>query len=376
MKPLIKWPGGKSQEFEKIEKTIPENYKRYVEPFFGGGAVFFALKPEKAAINDISEELMQFYSHIKNKKSREEFKRELYLLTENWEKIKEYAKIFRKDFLEIYERYRNDKITDTELRENLKELFERRIKQYNGMFEKQFSIYPDKLIKQIENSTYAKLKRTKNKVDVHNKFDEAEIMKNIETAFRSGFYTHMRSIYNLSRKENIISPEKQSAIFYFIREFCYAAMFRYNRSGEFNIPYGGSAYNEKDFRKKIDAIFSNEIIKLFENAEIGNEDFESFIKRLNLSEQDFLFLDPPYDTEFRDYAQNTFDKKDQERLARLLYETKAKFILIIKETDFIKKLYSNKKNNINMTSFDKTYLYNVKGRNERDVNHLIIKNFL
>ena len=65
MNPIIKWPGGKSREIDKIEHLIP-NYKRYVEPFFGGGALFFHLAPRSAAINDISESLIQYYKLIKD----------------------------------------------------------------------------------------------------------------------------------------------------------------------------------------------------------------------------------------------------------------------------------------------------------------------
>ena len=46
MQPLIKWPGGKSREFEYIKDIIP-SYERYIEPFFGGGAVFFNFNPRK-----------------------------------------------------------------------------------------------------------------------------------------------------------------------------------------------------------------------------------------------------------------------------------------------------------------------------------------
>ena len=65
MNPIIKWPGGKSREIDKIKHLIPE-YTRYVEPFFGGGALFFHLEPKFAAINDISESLMQYYKLIKD----------------------------------------------------------------------------------------------------------------------------------------------------------------------------------------------------------------------------------------------------------------------------------------------------------------------
>lgn len=374
MKPLIKWAGGKSNEFEKINDTIPE-FDRYVEPFFGGGAVFFALSPKKSVINDISKELIQFYTCIQDREKRKTFKKEIYKIVENWEKIDKYLNLFKKDFLKLYGGYKNDEIDDKKLKFLLTKLFEKKIKEYNGLFKKDFSIAPKKLLNQIEKSTFLKLKRTKEKVDVENNFDNNEVMKNIKTAFRSGFYTHIRSLYNLSQREKILTFEKQSAFFYFIREFCYASMFRYNNSGEFNIPYGGSAYNKKDFRKKVDYIFSKEVTELLGNTEIANEDFESFLNKLKLTPKDFIFLDPPYDTEFSNYAQNTFDKKDQERLASYLIKTKAKFILIIKETEFIRSLYTGNDKNIKISSFEKTYLYNVRGRNERDVNHLIIKNF-
>jgi DNA adenine methylase len=48
MKPLIKWTGGKSKEIKHIERFLPKKSELYVEPFFGGGAMFFSLKPKKA----------------------------------------------------------------------------------------------------------------------------------------------------------------------------------------------------------------------------------------------------------------------------------------------------------------------------------------
>ena len=65
MNSLIKWPGGKSSEIDKIVPHIPE-YKRYVEPFFGGGALFFYLNPRSAVVNDISSSLMEYYELIKS----------------------------------------------------------------------------------------------------------------------------------------------------------------------------------------------------------------------------------------------------------------------------------------------------------------------
>lgn len=64
MKPLVKYRGGKSKEIPNIIKHIPQFSGRYIEPFFGGGALYFYLEPEKAVINDINEKLISFYKGV------------------------------------------------------------------------------------------------------------------------------------------------------------------------------------------------------------------------------------------------------------------------------------------------------------------------
>ena len=54
MKPMLKYSGGKAKEIPNILPYIPEFDGRYVEPFFGGGAMYFHLEPKKAIINDIN----------------------------------------------------------------------------------------------------------------------------------------------------------------------------------------------------------------------------------------------------------------------------------------------------------------------------------
>lgn len=54
MKPLIKYRGGKSKEIPLIVSQIPRFRGRYIEPFFGGGALYFHLEPHRAIINDIN----------------------------------------------------------------------------------------------------------------------------------------------------------------------------------------------------------------------------------------------------------------------------------------------------------------------------------
>lgn len=66
VKPVVKWVGGKRQLLDEIIPHIPKNITTYVEPFIGGGAVFFDLQPKKAIINDFNKELINVYNVIKN----------------------------------------------------------------------------------------------------------------------------------------------------------------------------------------------------------------------------------------------------------------------------------------------------------------------
>lgn len=67
LRPILKWAGGKRRVFPEIKKRLPKNgFKRYFEPFIGGGYVLFALQPEKSFINDFNPELINVYKIIKN----------------------------------------------------------------------------------------------------------------------------------------------------------------------------------------------------------------------------------------------------------------------------------------------------------------------
>ena len=65
-KPFIKWAGGKRQIIKELTDSLPKNYNRYFEPFIGGGALFFAVRPKNAYISDINPELINLYNMVKN----------------------------------------------------------------------------------------------------------------------------------------------------------------------------------------------------------------------------------------------------------------------------------------------------------------------
>lgn len=69
MKPLIRWAGGKQGIVPMLYKKIPQvdSIKKYYEPFFGAGSLYFFNGFTNAVISDLNQELVNFYSIIRNK---------------------------------------------------------------------------------------------------------------------------------------------------------------------------------------------------------------------------------------------------------------------------------------------------------------------
>jgi len=76
-KPFVKWAGGKTQLLATLMSLIPENFNNYYEPFVGGGALLFKLKPRHPHINDMNKELLSAYRCFTSKESYEELMRKI-----------------------------------------------------------------------------------------------------------------------------------------------------------------------------------------------------------------------------------------------------------------------------------------------------------
>lgn len=84
MKPMLKYRGGKSREIPLFRKYIPTSFSSYIEPFLGGGAVYFYLEPEQAIINDVNSKLITFYECVRN--HYDDMRTELDLIQELYER--------------------------------------------------------------------------------------------------------------------------------------------------------------------------------------------------------------------------------------------------------------------------------------------------
>ena len=63
-RPILKWAGGKTQLLEELTAKIPDKFGRYIEPFIGGGALFFAVQPSQGVIADSNPELVNLYRNV------------------------------------------------------------------------------------------------------------------------------------------------------------------------------------------------------------------------------------------------------------------------------------------------------------------------
>lgn len=283
MKPLVKYRGGKSKEIPHLIKHIPKFTGRYIEPFFGGGALYFYLEPKKAIINDINSKLMAFYKGVKS---------DFELLSNELQEIERIYISNRKKFEDL------------------------------------------------------KAKSPQLRVD-----DENEAL-----------YYQIRDMFNdLAEKKY-----SDALLYFFINKTAYSGMIRYNAKGEFNVPYGRYSNLNTSLVTKAHS-------KLLANVEIYNLDYKHIFEMAN--EDDFMFLDPPYDCVFSDYGNAEykygFNEKNHTELASSFKSLKCKALMVIGRTPLTEKLY----NDLIVDEYGKLYAVNIRNRFKSSASHILISNY-
>lgn len=65
--PLLKWPGGKRALLRHLLPLVPPEHNDYYEPFLGGGALFFALRPCTSFLSDKNDDLINCYTQVRDR---------------------------------------------------------------------------------------------------------------------------------------------------------------------------------------------------------------------------------------------------------------------------------------------------------------------
>ncbi len=243
--PFVKWAGGKTQLLSQFEPFFPVSFGRYIEPFVGGGAVFFYLcragwlAGKESMLIDNLEELINCYRVIQNRVED--------LISE----------------LQRHEPYKHDK-------------------------------------------EYFYQVRAWDRVPGYAQRDEME----------------------------------RAARFLFLNRICYNGLYRVNRRGQFNVPFGRHSNPTVCAADNLRAVS-----RALEGAVLLTGDFTRCLE--TAAAGDFVYLDPPYDplsdtAHFTSYTSNGFGAEDQRRLADLFRELDSRgcqVMLSNSSTGFIRELY-------------------------------------
>lgn len=233
-KPVLKWAGGKTQMLGEIVPRMPKAYKKYIEPFFGSGALYFAVAPEVSIIADSNAELINLYNVI--------------------------------------------------------------TKDVEG------------LIRAL--STF------------HNNKDEFYRIRAQDPISLSSLEAAARTVY--------------------LNKTCFNGLYRVNKKGQFNTPYGHNKRtvfcDEYEIRKAA---------KLLATSTILCSDYHEVMMRY-AAKGDFVFLDPPYVpisefSDFKRYTKDQFGEGDQRRLAedvKTLYHRGCYVMLTNSNHPLVHELYS------------------------------------
>ena len=166
---------------------------------------------------------------------------------------------------------------------------------------------------------------------------------------KTNYYKNKRNEYNLllKKKKKISQYEKVylSSLFYFLNRTGFNGLYRKNTNGEYNVPHGRRASSKNQNIKLSKADFKNfeKISLLLKNTTIKSGTYQNIIKKA--TNEDFIYLDPPYVGNFVDYSEKGFNQNDHIELSKHLETLRTrgvKFLFSNSNTDMTKEIFFNK----------------------------------
>jgi len=150
-------------------------------------------------------------------------------------------------------------------------------------------------------------------------------MKNDEALY----YRHRERFNRLIRNGKAQTAEA-AQLFYYLNRTCFNGLCRFNKSGDFNVPFG--TYKAINYTKDFSSYAS-----VFRQWDFSNNDIEA----LELQDDDFVYADPPYDVEFTTYSAGGFSWDDQVRTAKRLAAHPGPVVISNQATARIIELYKD-----------------------------------
>jgi DNA adenine methylase len=360
--PFLKWPGGKTQELAAIAAAAPVLTGRLVDLFVGGGAVLFATPTQVPALaNDACRDLVELYTSAAS--GDEAFRRAVDGMATTWDGLAHLDALYA----ELGSGFSHAVAADVGATLDRHERTLRRLLAEAGPG---LTARFDGRARGEITTKLARMRRLE--ISHGQRLNPADLLANVEGAVRSSLYMSVRARYNAARLADRWDAIR-AADFLFLREFTYAAMFRFNARNEFNVPYGGISYNRKSLADKAGLLLSESMLARLANTQFESRDFEPFLAASDLTPDDFVFVDPPYDSDFSAYDNRSFDGQDQVRLERALAAVPARVMVVIKDAPAIRTLYGADRWNV--VQAPKTYMWTIKSRNDRLATHLTITNY-
>lgn len=181
------------------------------------------------------------------------------------------------------------------------------------------------------------------------------------------YYDEQRDTYNKMSKLSVA----QAARFIYLNQACFNGVFRVNRKGEYNVPFG-----RKDHLALPSLEQMRRIADVLEGTDISCASYNDVLG--DVGESDFVYLDPPYPplngtAYFTHYTKDRFGEDDQRELAKLaatISARKCKFMMTNADTPLIQKLYEG----FNIEPLSVTRFVTCKKKRHK-VTELVITNY-
>ena len=186
------------------------------------------------------------------------------------------------------------------------------------------------------------------------------------------YYYKIRNLDRDKNKFNKLADYKRAARTIYLNKACFNGLYRVNSKNEFNVPFGK--------KNKVNTYDGSNLITVsnyltLNNIKICNEDFEKSVK--TAKKGDFVYFDPPYDSDtstFNSYTEEGFGKEEQKRLAKVFKELDKKGVYVMlsnHNTVLVNELYKD----YNIHVIEAKRNINSNGKKRGKVEEVIITNY-